>query len=648
MSLRRRREALGAQLRWLVAALWAAPLSAGTFIDFSQGDPVIVTHPNGYTGSGGEFVVGICLDPTALPASGDPLQALENVAATYNRMEPVLGNVSPSTVLPKIDFESALLHEVGHCIGMDHSALGPSETCDATSDGFDSPSLFYANSFGSDGPYVQACDPDGSNATLPNPPTTVYFADVGADDVRGTRDDARGSNVNRNWFRRNVNNPFELPGSVVDRGTHSVSLTHLPGSHNYAEISTSFSPCDFDDGINNNDPQPDSSSLRNQAPTQNTMFPVLCTSNVIRKLAPDDVTTLRIARAGLNGSQSSSSDNYVPRLEVVPSGPNCDIKVRFLNIGSGFAYCQVGGQLLQADDIGITTAEAVFSRNVNWHFNQEDTTGGSEPPANLSIALTPSTSTAVAGQQVIYTLNLTNAGPATATATSAAFPTPSGLEFVSNSGHCTSAFPCSLGNLASGASRQIVSTWRVAATQAGGSTITSTATISSATPDDVPANDTATHVLNIGAPQADLGIALSDNNAQTAPGGTVTYVAAATNAGPSPANALELVFTRPAGTNAGSVGATGWGCSHQGNGTTVCTRSSLAAGVNSSINFVVHVPIAYAGPTPMVASATLRATTLDPNSGANNTNSASESTPVSLPDPGDIFCSGFEDVACPP
>ena len=633
-------------MAWIAASVWVSPACAGSFIDFNQGDPTIVTHPDGYTGAGGEFVVGICLDPNALPASGDPLQAIENVAATYNRMEPKLGNVTANNVGGKVDFETALLHEIGHCIGMDHSALGPSETCDATSNGFDSLSLFYTSSFGNEGPYVQACDPDGSNATQPNPPTTVYFADVGDDEVRGTRDDFRGTNVNRSWFRRNANNPFELPGSVVDRGTHSVSLTHLPGSHNFAEISTSFGPCNIDDGISNNGSQPDSSTLRSQPPTQNTMFPVMCTSNFVRELAPDDVTALRIARAGLNGSQASSSDNYVPRLEVVPSGANCDIVVRFQNIGSGFAFCQVGGQLLSGDNIGITSGEAVFSRTVDWHFNQQDTTGGAEPPANLAIAMNASTATAPAGQQVVYTLDISNAGPATATATTVTAPTPSGLEFLSNTGNCTSAFPCNLGNIASGATRQIVSTWRVAANQTAGNLITTTATVASSTDDNVPANNSAMQTLTVDAPQADLGIALSDNVVQTVPGGTVTYVATASNAGPSTASTLELVFTRPAGTNAGSISATGWGCSHQGNGTAVCTRSSLAPGVSNSINFVVSVPITYPGPSPLQATASLRANTLDPNAGENNTNTTTESTPITLPDLGKIFCDGFEVGAC--
>lgn len=350
---------------------------AGTFLGFVDNNPNVIVHPNGYTGSGGELVVSVCLDPTALPPSGDPEQAIRNAIAEYNRFQGNTGNVSNTTV--GTDFETVLLHELGHCIGMDHSALGPSETCDATPDGFDSPSIYFANSFGSAGPTVSACG--GA--------TTVYSTNAGADGQRATRDDLRGSDINRNWFRRNVNNPFETPPAVVDRTTHSVDLVHLPSGHNYVEVSTAFSPCAS--GTVNN------SALRGQAPTQNTMFPVNCNANTLRDLAPDDIVTLRIARAGIDGVQGTA-DDYTVRLNYVGQAQSCNIRIRFQN-DAGFAFCSVSGTSLASNQLRITGATAVFQNTVNWFYNQTDTTATPTGPVLTPTPASGSTTAMPAGSQ---------------------------------------------------------------------------------------------------------------------------------------------------------------------------------------------------------------------------------------------------------
>ena len=40
-------------------------------------------------------------------------------------------------------------------------------------------------------------------------------------------------------------------------------------------------------------------------------------------------------------------------------------------------------------------------------------------------------------------------------------PTPAGLTFVSNAGNCTTAFPCDLGTVPSGATRTITATFAI-------------------------------------------------------------------------------------------------------------------------------------------------------------------------------------------
>jgi hypothetical protein len=356
MSADRSRLPANALALGIFALTCASSAGAGAFLGFGQNNPNFVVHPSGYNGAAGELNVTVCLDQTALPASGNPVQAIRNAVARFNRFEGSTGNVISNPSGPESDFESVLMHELGHCLGLDHTALGPSETCDATANPFDSPHIYFANSFPATSGGASTC----------GPPIGNFTTDAGVDGVRGTRDDGRGSDVNRIWFHRLTNNPFQTP-ATVDRTTYSVGLAHLPGGHSFAEIATSFDPC--------NEGQPNSSALRGQPATQDVMFPVFCSNRLLRELAPNDVNAFRIARAGFNGVQGTGGDDYTVRL-VYTEAQDCMIKVQF-NPGAGYAFCQVGGNFVNGgSDLRISTGTTQFERGIEWVFNQTDTTGG--------------------------------------------------------------------------------------------------------------------------------------------------------------------------------------------------------------------------------------------------------------------------------
>lgn len=353
----------------LCAACMAGPAAAGSFIDFSSPNTDAIMHPDSYTGTGGEYVVTICLNPSKKPTPAldpeddDPEQALRNVAAEFNRLQGTSGNVVNGVVagvpFGRADFESVAVHELGHCIGLDHNTIGPSEiaelgACDE-SGATPAPSCFsdearqlryFTNSY------------NGTNA--------VINVDDGADNARGSRDDARGDDLNRHWFRIGSNDPFEVAGATVDRSTHRV--TGFPPGHNFAEVATSFNPC--------NNPVANTSGLRGEPPTSAAMFPVLCTNNVVRQTSWDDVTTLRIAQSGNDGI-AGNADDYTVRMEYVGESSSCDIVVEFES-GPGFAFCGVSG-FDGSPNQRITTATANFEIAVDWYFNQEDSTGPGAP-----------------------------------------------------------------------------------------------------------------------------------------------------------------------------------------------------------------------------------------------------------------------------
>jgi hypothetical protein len=356
----------------LATALATGAAHAGTFTFTNEANTNRVTHPDNYNGTGGPRTVTVCLDPAALPVDvagnvptdEDPTQALNNVAAEFTRDTGTAGNVLPATGagIPagRPDFESVAMHEVGHCLGLDHNTLGPSEIaglgeCDAAgmpacTDQAARDKRYFTNSY------------KGLNALL--------NLGLGADTERGSRDDARVDDLNFHWFRIGANNPFEVPPATVDRVAYSNLTAALPVGHAFVEVATSFDPC--------GNPGADTSSLRGQPPTSAIMFPVLCTNNVVRQTSWDDVTTLRIAKAGNNGvDDNGTGDDYTVSVGYIGQAASCDIVVRFI-ADAGFAFCSTGASIT-GTNVRITSAVANFERTVNWWFNQTNTAG----PAGL-------------------------------------------------------------------------------------------------------------------------------------------------------------------------------------------------------------------------------------------------------------------------
>jgi len=103
------------------------------------------------------------------------------------------------------------------------------------------------------------------------------------------------------------------------------------------------------------------------------------------------------------------------------------------------------------------------------------------------------------GQRGTFNFTVTNPGPSPASAVTVTNAL-TGLTFVSNSGDCTSAFPCALGELAAGASKTITTTLTPNST-AGGTTIATVASGSNYN----PSNDSATVIVSGGVGSSDAG-----------------------------------------------------------------------------------------------------------------------------------------------
>jgi len=110
--------------------------------------------------------------------------------------------------------------------------------------------------------------------------------------------------------------------------------------------------------------------------------------------------------------------------------------------------------------------------------------------ADLAIAIQGPVSVR-AGANATYTLTISNAGPASASAVFVDDPAPAGLTFVSVSGACTSPFPCALGSMAAGDTQAVTATYAVPLGYAGANPIVNAATVSSTTFDPVAGNNSA-------------------------------------------------------------------------------------------------------------------------------------------------------------
>lgn len=241
--------------------------------------------------------------------------------------------------------------------------------------------------------------------------------------------------------------------------------------------------------------------------------------------------------------------------------------------------------------------------------NNASFTTAVNPVADLAIVKSLSGSL-TAGQNATYTVTISNAGPSSSSAYTVLDPTPAGLTFVSNSGGCTTPYPCSMGNLNAGQSTVITSTYAVAPGASG--SISNTASISGSVSDSNPSNNSSTATSTV-TPGADLSANVTGpatiNTAQTA-----TYTITFGNAGPGSASSSTATINLSGGTIA-STSSTSFTCSASGGSSVTCTSGALAAGSSNTITLV-------ATPAPaggsMTLSASITSPTVDPSTANNN------------------------------
>ena len=344
----------------LSAALVLPNLSfSGAFVLAQEDFPDIRMHPRNFSGFGGDLdPIRVCMDISANQAMAVQAEpALIKAIATINRFRSLGANTLALGTLTDVpsgqfDFESVLLHELGHANGLAHPN--------------------HADESGLPGA--------ASNGTASgNGPNNVFDQGAGVDGLHGSADDVRGDDQNLQWYGKAVNNPGLLP-TIIDESSYARDLSFLPPGHLYAA---------------NADRQV--LAALGFANAEAVMQQGALADEVQRHFQHDDIATLRFARAGLDDIQGTSDDYrtqlvYRGRSLSPQSGEACQISVRF-DTSTGFASSSLGSyrhSTAQPNHYALFSARIRFNPSVNWYFspgpNTTTTIVSDLPDASVGLA----------------------------------------------------------------------------------------------------------------------------------------------------------------------------------------------------------------------------------------------------------------------
>ena len=211
--------------------------------------------------------------------------------------------------------------------------------------------------------------------------------------------------------------------------------------------------------------------------------------------------------------------------------------------------------------------------------------------ADVSVSIQSSPAQVQVGQNLTYTLTVTNNGPTSARGVVVTDTLPAGVTYVSSTSTQGSAptqasgvVTAVIGTMAANSTATV--TIVVKTTINAAPSVTDTASVVSQETDPTPANNTATITSAVTA-VADLSVSLNGDKSPVLVGQNLTYTVTASNAGPSTATGVTLKDTLPAGVAFVSATSSTGDVVTLSNGVLTVVFSSLASGASDTMTIVV-------------------------------------------------------------
>lgn len=267
----------------------------------------------------------------------------------------------------------------------------------------------------------------------------------------------------------------------------------------------------------------------------------------------------------------------------------------------------VAGQIIW----NCAVASQIDGNDPNPDNNESCAETGVQGLADLSVIKADNPDPVMAGNDLTYTITVTNTGPNDATTVVLTDTLPSGVTFVSASPGCSFAAPntviCSLGTIPVGG---FVNVTIVVQPNTPG-VITNTAEVTAAENDPDPSNNQVsedTEVQGI----ADLSIAKTDQTDPVVVGQDLSYTLVVTNNGPSPATNVVLTDTLPAGVIFISAVPSQGSCSYAA-GVVTCALGTIANGGTATVTITIQPTVSNIGTIINVSAVTSDAIDPTPN-----------------------------------
>ncbi|WP_055490075.1 DUF11 domain-containing protein [Streptomyces sp. TP-A0356] len=353
---------------------------------------------------------------------------------------------------------------------------------------------------------------------------------------------------------------------------------------------------------------------------------------------------LQVTKSGPTSAKPGDPVTYT--ITVKNNGPDASsgwtltdpIPPGLLNATTSTAGCGIGGGVLTCTGTslasGASTTITLTGIAGQGFVNIQNTAGvvGNDPDPNLANNTTTSNvavtqrqvdlavskagpTSAKEGDQVTYTITVTNNGPDASTGWTVTDALPPGLlNATTNTPGCGiggGALICTGASLASGASTTITLTGTAGQ---GFTNIQNTVVVQGNDPDPTPGNNKATATVPISVPSADLQVSKAGPTSARV-GDQVTYTITVTNNGPDASTGWTVTDTLPPGLL--NPKTTTPGCTIVG-GVLTCTGGPLANGASTTITLTGTVG---QGLGSIQNTVVLRGKEADPNPGNNSSTS---------------------------